>query len=1022
MADKFVIKPNEKQQEAIDILKGQVMLLAGPGTGKTFTVINRIEKMLSDGVDPSSILCLTFSDAAASEMRQRLIKKMGVKASSVDIYTYHSFCNDIIKEYPSQFEMNGDVRLITDTEKITLMKECIDEAKLEYFVPARADKYFNTKNFISYVEKLKTKRISKEDYLDCLNTNPSLRPKYKEIESEIYEREQAGKTQNKGRYAELEKIKTNIEKAKELWTLYELYCNKMLNNNLIDFSDMINFVLNAFEEDESFLIKISNKYKYFLVDEYQDTNDLQNRIIFNLVDANDEKNIFVVGDDDQIIYGFQGAKSDNIENFLTKYPQTKVICLNENNRSTQTILDFSNLVVSQDLNRLENNEYFKNTYNISKKLTAKNPKIIEKDKKINRLQFAETIQEFNYIVDEIKNLVDSEACPAKDKNEKDLSQIAIIAKKRAELQTFSELLKAKNIPFQIDEGKSIFAIRSTILIYFYLKAMNNHVLASDKLFGLMLSKPFKLDIQDYNKILKEQRLLKNDRLNDFISLMRTLTDWKNPEIISKFLETFDNLQTFATTNSLRNTIIEVVNRTGILEYFYKCPQNRIENISGIRKIISEAGNYQKTGDTRGLADFICYLDDCLKNEIDICLDKDGSVQNAVQLMTYHGSKGREFEYVYLPNLISSSWENFRMPGEYKLITDEVFDKDIEQLKKDSELLKLLFVGITRAKHSLTLSFADNNENKSQQITKYLSEFSNYDFNSMQFECEAEDLTKEFVRSISREVFDNRKAFQNEIQERIKSIDLSPSRLNDYLDCPRKFFYLKVLGIDVEEADWDNANFGSVIHSILERAVKFAKEKGEYPDIKTVLEKFHTGMDSSRFSELAKKEKFIKLGEKLLMNYYPYFSQIPANRVENVEFSFYGVSVGEDLVSGKIDRIEKNSDGTYSLYDYKTGKPTSEKQITQSGGKKNYYNQLCFYKYAYEKMTGNKVSQVGIIYVEDHAKSVYKTLTDSDMAYIENLIKDTYSKIKALKFNPIKEDKQGVCKTCVYKHLCKLDII
>lgn len=1022
MADKFVIKPNEKQQEAIDILKGQVMLLAGPGTGKTFTVINRIEKMLSDGVDPSSILCLTFSDAAASEMRQRLIKKMGVKASSVDIYTYHSFCNDIIKEYPSQFEMNGDVRLITDTEKITLMKECIDEAKLEYFVPARADKYFNTKNFISYVEKLKTKRISKEDYLDCLNTNPSLRPKYKEIESEIYEREQAGKTQNKGRYAELEKIKTNIEKAKELWTLYELYCNKMLNNNLIDFSDMINFVLNAFEEDESFLIKISNKYKYFLVDEYQDTNDLQNRIIFNLVDANDEKNIFVVGDDDQIIYGFQGAKSDNIENFLTKYPQTKVICLNENNRSTQTILDFSNLVVSQDLNRLENNEYFKNTYNISKKLTAKNPKIIEKDKKINRLQFAETIQEFNYIVDEIKNLVDSEACPTKDKNEKDLSQIAIIAKKRAELQTFSELLKAKNIPFQIDEGKSIFAIRSTILIYFYLKAMNNHVLASDKLFGLMLSEPFKLDIQDYNKILEEQRLLKNDRLNDFISLMRTLTDWKNPEIISKFLETFDNLQTFATTNSLRNTIIEVVNRTGILEYFYKCQQNRIENISGIRKIISEAGNYQKTDDTRGLADFVCYLDDCLKNEIDICLDKDGSVQNAVQLMTYHGSKGREFEYVYLPNLISSSWENFRMPGEYKLITDEVFNKDIEQLKKDSELLKLLFVGITRAKHSLTLSFADNNENKSQQITKYLSEFSNYDFNSMQFECEAEDLTKEFVRSISREVFDNRKAFQNEIQERIKSIDLSPSRLNDYLDCPRKFFYLKVLGIDVEEADWDNANFGSVIHSILERAVKFAKEKGEYPDIKTVLEKFHTGMDSSRFSELAKKEKFIKLGEKLLMNYYPYFSQIPANRVENVEFSFYGVSVGEDLVSGKIDRIEKNSDGTYSLYDYKTGKPTSEKQITQSGGKKNYYNQLCFYKYAYEKMTGNKVSQVGIIYVEDHAKSVYKTLTDSDMTYIENLIKDTYSKIKALKFNPIKEDKQGVCKTCVYKHLCKLDII
>ena len=1022
MAEKFVIKPNGKQQEAIDILKGQIMLLAGPGTGKTFTVINRIEKMLADGVEPSSILCLTFSDAAASEMRQRLIKNMGVKASSVDIYTYHSFCNDIIKEYPSQFEMSGDVRLITDTEKITLMKECIDEAKLEYFVPARADKYFNTKNFISYVEKLKTKRVTKEEYLDCINTNPSLMPRFKELESEIYEREQAGKTQNKGRYAELEKIKTNIEKAKELWTLYELYCQKMLNNNLIDFSDMINFVLNAFEEDESFLREVSNKYKYFLVDEYQDTNDLQNRIIFNLVDFNDEKNIFVVGDDDQIIYGFQGAKSDNIENFLTKYPKTKVICLNENNRSTQTILDFSNLVVAQDLNRLENNDYFKNTYNISKKLTAKNPKIISKDKKINRLQFAETIQEFNYIVEDIKKLVDSNLCPTNENGEKDLSQISIIAKKRAELQTFSELLKSKNIPYQIDEGKSIFSIRSTILIYFYLKAMSNHVLYSDKLFGLMLSEPFKLDIQDYNKILAEQRLLKKDGLSDFISLMRTLKDWKNPTIISKFLETFDDLQTYATTNTLRNTVVEIVNRTGILEYFYKCQKNRSENIAGIRKIISEAGDYQKIDDTRSLSDFVSYLDDCLKNEIDICLDKDSSVQNAVQLMTYHGSKGREFEYVYLPNLVSSSWENFRMPGEYKLITDEVYDKDTAQIKKDSELLKLLFVGITRAKHSLTLSFADNNENKAQQITKYLSEFSNYDFNSQQFECDAENLTKEFVRSISTEVFDNRKAFQNEIQERVKSIVLSPSRLNDYLTCPRKFFYLKVLEINVEEVDWDNANFGSIIHSILERAVKIAKEKGEYPDIKFVLEEFHSGVDNSRFSDIAKKEKFTELGEKLLMNFYPYFSQIPATRVENVEFSFYGVDVGDNLVTGKIDRIEKNSDGTYSLFDYKTGNPTSEKQISPDGTKKNYYNQLCFYKYAYEKLTGNKVAQVGIIYVENHAKSVYKTLTNSDMEYIENLIKDTYSNIKALKFNPIKEDKQGACKNCAYKHLCKLDLI
>lgn len=1021
MEVKNIIKPNSKQQQAIDILNGQVMLLAGPGTGKTFTVIHRIEKMLADGVEPSSILCLTFSDAAASEMRQRLIKKMGVVASAVDIYTYHSFCNDLIKTYPDKFEMTSGVKLITDAEKISIMKECIDDANLEFFVPSRADRYFFTKNFISYVEKLKTQRVSKDEYMACIDTNPMLMPRYKELESEIYEREQAGNTKNKTRYNELEKIKTNIEKAKELWTLFELYSTKMINKNLIDFSDMINLVLTSFEEDSQFLSEVSNKYKYFLVDEYQDTNDLQNQIIFNLLDGNDEKNIFVVGDDDQIIYGFQGAKSDNIENFLTKYPNTTVICLEENNRSTQTILDFSNLIVNQDENRLENNLYFKEKYNISKKLTAKNPKIIVKDKKIKRIQFGEILQEFNYIVDDIKTLIESDFAPKTDEDKIDYSQIAIISKKRAELQTFAELLKSKNIPFQIDEGKSIFAIRSTILIYFYIKAMNNYLTSSDKLFGLLLSEPFKIDQQDYNKILEEKRLWKKDESSDFITLMRNLNGWKNPEKITKFLETFDYLQDYASSNNLRNTVVEIINRTGLLTYFYKSGKNRSENLAGIRKIISEATDFQNSDSTKNLSDFVKYLDDCFENEIDINLDKDSVVQNAVQLMTYHGSKGREFEYVYLPNLISSNWEDFRMPGEYKLITEDVPDKDAAQAKKDSELLKLLFVGITRAKHTLTISFADSNNGKAQQITKYLEPTANYDFDSEQFECSADDLTTEFYRSVSSDVFDNQKAFKNEIEERVKSVVLSPSRLNDYLSCPRKFFYVKVLGIDVEEADWDGANFGTLIHSLLERAVKVAKESA-YPTLEEILEKFRLGMDGMKFSSEAKKEKYFKQGQKLLTNYYPYFSQIPISRITDIEFSFYGVDVDGDFITGKIDRIEKNSDGTFELYDYKTGNYSSEKKIAPNEEKQNYFNQLCFYKYAYEKLTGNKVSKVGIIYVENHEKSVDKYLTDDDMKYIETLIKDTYQNIKALKFNPIKEDKQGACKNCVYKQLCKLDLI
>lgn len=1016
------IVPNSKQSECINNTKnGQYLVLAGPGTGKTFTVIHKIEKMLSDGVDPSSILCLTYSDAAANEMRQRLIKKMGVVASSVDIYTYHSFCNDIIKTYPSQFDLAVGVRVITETEKITLMKECIDEVPLEAFVPQRGDKYYFTKDFISHVEKLKSKRITKEGYFECIQTNPTLILRLKELEDEIYEREQRGETRNKGRYQEIEKIKTNIEKAKELWELYEAYSEKMIKNSLIDFSDMINFVLNEFDKDISFLTEVSNKYKYFLVDEYQDTNQLQNSIIFNLVDANKEKNVFVVGDDDQIIYGFQGARIDTIENFLNKYPETKVICLEENNRSTQSILDFSYAVISQDEKRLENNAKFKSK-NISKKLIAKNSEITKLDKKVRLLHFGEALQETNHIVDEIKSLVDSDNCPKNDEGEKDLSKIAIISKKRAELQTYAEMLKGKNIPIQIDEGRSIFSIRASILIYFYLKAMTNNIFADDKLFGLLLAEPFKINLEDYNKILKEKQLFREDVSNDFISLMKVLDGWKDEEKIKRFLETFDDLKTYASNNSLRSTIIEILNRTGILVAFHSEPKNKMENIMGIKKFLDEATEFGNLNKTASLFDFVKYLDECLLNEIDITTDKSSIIQNAVQLTTYHGSKGREFEYVYLPNLISKNWEDFTMPGEYKLVTDEVLEKEEEKAKKDSELLKLLFVGITRAKHSLTISFADMDNNKATQITKYLAPFADYDFDRQTFEYREEDFSNEYIRSISRDVYDNKQAFINEIQERVKNTVLSPSRMNDYLDCPRKFYYTKILKIDIEEGDWDNANFGTLIHELLEKSVRTAKDKDSYPDIETVMKDFEKGIDNSRFTSEAKKEKFEKLGRQAIENYYPHFIQFPASSIEDIELSFNGVKVDGDLITGKIDRIEKNNDGTYSLYDYKTGVPVSEKQIAIGGIKEGYYNQLCFYKYAYEKFSGKKVSQVGILYVENHTKSVFKTFDNTDMEYIENLIKDTYKNIKELNFNPINEDNNGACKFCAYKQLCKLDVI
>ena len=1007
------IIPNEAQQKCIDTIDGQILVLAGPGTGKTFTVIHRISNMLSKGIPASSILCLTYSDAAASEMRHRIVKQIGILAASVNIYTYHSFCNEILKHYPTEFGLPSEIKLVTETVKRELMISSIDEANLEAFVTERGGKYYHLGTLVSAVEEIKSKRISKEEYFNAYSTNPNYIRAKEALEFEIEEREANGKTQNKGRYEKLEKINTNIKKADEIWKIFELYSKKMAEQNYIDFADMINLVIDKFSNDNSFLERIANKFEYFLIDEYQDTNDLQNGILFSLLGEKSKPNVFVVGDDDQIIYGFQGANSENIENFLNKYPQTEVVCLTENNRSTQSILDMSYKLLDQDKTRLESNPVFKR-YKIIKSLTAKNKEIISKEQKIKRLQFGELTQEYNYILDNIVKLV--QANP-----EMKLSEIAIISKKKKELRMFSDLLKAKNIPSQLAEGTSIFSIKSSIIIYFYLKALNNQVLCSDKLFGLLLSEPFKISLKDYNKLLKEHKRTCYDN-NDFITNMELLSNWDDEISIRKFLTTFKELKTYASANNLRNTILEIINRTGILEYFFKTPENRLENISGIKKIIDEATDLMGLDYTSTLNDFINKLDYCKENNIELNTEKSTVIQNAIQLTTYHSSKGREFNYVYLPNLLSKNWEKFSMTSENKLVTDFIEDEDLEIVKKDSELVKQLFVGITRAKYGLTISHSENENGKSQTVTKYLDSVSDFDFDISTFQYSEDDSVVEYYKSISRDVANNKMFLEKELKDRASGIVLSPSSINSYKSCPRKFLYEKVIQINIEEGSWDSANYGSAIHNVLEKSAKSKIENGEYLSKEDAFEMFSMSMNREIFKCRADKENFIKRGKGVFENYYRHFCETPQSMLYGVEDKFDGVDVDGTMLKGSIDRVERLSDGTYALYDYKTSSPISKNQYKIGGSKEDYYTQLCCYKYAFEKKTGFKVSKVGVIYVENHTKSVELELTDEDMAYIEALVKETYDKIKNLEFRIPMGISENTCKYCAYKDICKLDVI
>ena len=359
------ITPNAKQQECIDTIKGTVMVLAGPGTGKTFVVIERIKNMLNKGVEPNKILCLTFSEAAASEMKRRLIQKAGINGSRVNVYTYHGFCYEIIQNYSEYFEEFSNFNIINPTQQRALLRQCLEEIDIKEFKTSSGDRYFYASEILSRIEDIKKNLLTRDVYFNNLENHPEWGGGLKEAKIAIQECIKTGKKVTKTLEKKIREFENKIFKARELWKIFELYSLKMRQNGFMDFSDMIALVLMKFLYDADFLETIAKEYDYFLVDEYQDTNNAQNMLVFALNDAKEEKNLFVVGDDDQIIYGFQGAQVDNLERFLKKYPQTKVICLEENMRSTQSILDLSEQVAMLDPNRLESNYEFKQ-YNIKK--------------------------------------------------------------------------------------------------------------------------------------------------------------------------------------------------------------------------------------------------------------------------------------------------------------------------------------------------------------------------------------------------------------------------------------------------------------------------------------------------------------------------------------------------------------------------------------------------------------------------------------------------------------------------------
>jgi DNA helicase-2/ATP-dependent DNA helicase PcrA len=424
-------KLNEKQRLAVDTIEGPVMVIAGPGTGKTQILAARIGKILLEtDTLPQNILCLTYTDAGAIAMRKRLLQFIGPDSYKVNIYTFHGFCNEVIQQNLSLFEKSA-LNPVSDLERIQLYKTLIDQLpKNNLLKRYRGDVYYEIKKLQHLFSTMKREGWTPEYIVSCID---QYLEKIKEDESFKYKRGSAKSGAKTGDYnpdyfEEIERMKKLCAAANEFNNFQEL----MKQRGLYDFDDMINWVINVFKENKNVLANYQEKFQYILVDEYQDTSGTQNEIVQLLISFWDDPNVFVVGDDDQSIFRFQGANIENMESFANSYTNLLKIVLCDNYRSTKPILDISKSLIDKNEERLIH------------KFSGLSKELICSKEELKKFTEQPSIIEYNTIKDEmaditnkVQTLIEQGTAPGK---------IAVIYKENNYGEQLMKYFRLKNIP------------------------------------------------------------------------------------------------------------------------------------------------------------------------------------------------------------------------------------------------------------------------------------------------------------------------------------------------------------------------------------------------------------------------------------------------------------------------------------------------------------------------------------------------------------------------------------------------
>lgn len=984
------------QRRAVDQIEGPVAVIAGPGAGKTHIMAARIGRILRDtDAKANNILCLTFTDAGVLALRSRLLQLIGPEAHRVHIFTFHSFCNSIIQDNLDLFGRR-DLEPVSELERIEITRRLLESLAPDH--PLRqghTDPHLYEQQLRELFRLMKSEDWKPEFVSMSIDAWLADLPQRSE-----YQYARSGKGFKKGdpKKALLQTASERMARLRAAAQLYPAYESAMRAARRYDYDDMILWVLRAFETNETLLRNYQEQYLYFMVDEYQDTNGAQNEVLLQLARYWEEPNLFIVGDDDQSVYEFQGARLQNLTEFLESYRNSvELIVLPNNYRSSQHILDAAAGVIQH--NQLRVVHQFPEL-RIEKKLVAANPAVAALPQLPEWVVYPNRLHEIIDIARQIETWRD-EGVP--------LSEIAVIYARHRQAEALQALLERRGIPCQTKRKTDILKLPMLRHWLEWLRYIETELRDPGSgeyyLFRLLHFHFTELPAAEINRLhlylaAQSPAVPRRTALSD-VALLQA-AGIRETEPFLRLSRSIDELMHSLANDTLPAFLERALNRSGLLAWILRQP-DAVQLLEVMRTFFDFAELETLRRPQLSLMGLLSILDSFETNGVPIELQHNAVAGKGVQLVTAHSAKGLEFERVFVLDAVKEEWEPRKRSGGGRFALPDTLTRSAEEDALEARR-RLFYVAMTRAKTWLQVSYSmAGNAGKPLQAAVFVDELLEHSGReARQQTLSAEQIAPGMAAMLSEAPPQIAEAPPLDIiAPLLEGFAMSITALNRYLRCPLEFYYQHILRAPAPATA--RAAYGTAMHFAVQRFFErmLADREKVFPDLATLRHFFETEMRrlQGRFTP-SQWEHYTNTGHSRLEALHRQ-EDWRRHRDVKVEYTVRRTHLEGVPMTGTIDKIEFYDQLLVSVVDYKTGKPDAAKLAPPSS--KNpygtpYWRQLAFYKLLYEHFdqSSRLVREGAITFLDPDAEGRFVTLRTSfdshDMAMLKELIENTYARI------------------------------